>query len=271
MHQNLASGQGNSPREGVYVFGSYIDALTWEMAISKISSWARNDESRYICICNVHSVVTALQDQRFKRIINNADMATADGMPIAWYLRKFGYSNQKRINGPDLMWKYCKVAEKAGYPIYLIGSTEQTIEALKNRLETSFPNLEIAGHISPPFREMSNFEDAQIVKSINDSGAKIVFVGLGCPKQEKWMADNRGKINSVMIGVGAAFDFHAGTAKRAPTWIQKSGLEWCHRLLSDPRRLWKRYLIANTIFLFMLVKEVLSNNSTRGRHRGIVN
>lgn len=244
-------------RKGASVLGSYIDALSWDEAINTIFSWGQNHESRYVAICNVHSVVTALQDKTHSNILNAADMATCDGMPITWSLRKLGYQTQQRINGPDLMWKYCEVAEKAGQKIYFYGSTDDTLRLLKTKLDASFPALKIAEMYSPPFRELTEIEDTEIVKRLNDSGANVIFIGLGCPRQELWMHQHRGKINAVMIGVGAAFNYHAGTIQRAPLWMQNAGLEWLHRLASDPRRLWKRYLVTNSIFIVAIAAQLL--------------
>jgi N-acetylglucosaminyldiphosphoundecaprenol N-acetyl-beta-D-mannosaminyltransferase len=194
-------------------------------------------------------VVTARQDKVFHNALVNADMATPDGMPITWMLRQMGFPKQQRINGPDLMWNYCELAERMNEKIFLYGSTQKTLDNLQRRLSISYPKLVIAGSYSPPFRTLSNEEDAEITERIYSSGANVVFVSLGCPKQELWMQAHRGKINAVMIGVGAAFDYHAGTIKRAPLWMQNHGLEWLHRLYSEPRRLWKRYMVTNSIFI----------------------
>jgi N-acetylglucosaminyldiphosphoundecaprenol N-acetyl-beta-D-mannosaminyltransferase len=204
----------------------------------------------------VHSVVTATQDIQFGRVVSEADMATPDGAPVAWMLRRLGHVNQQRINGPDLMWRYCEQAQYRDESIFLYGGTEETLAALKVKLLAAFPSLKIAGAISPPFRALTAAEDAEIVEQINASGAGVVWVSLGCPKQELWMAAHRGRIHAVMVGVGAAFDYHAGTVKRAPKWMQNAGLEWLHRLSSEPRRLWRRYLFTNTIFIFLALKQL---------------
>jgi N-acetylglucosaminyldiphosphoundecaprenol N-acetyl-beta-D-mannosaminyltransferase len=238
------------PKEdGKMILGCFINAGSWEHTINRIHRWSAAHESRYICICNVHSVVTARQDKVFHNALVNADMATPDGMPITWMLRQMGFPKQQRINGPDLMWNYCELAERMNESIFLYGSTQKTLDNLQRRLSISYPKLVIAGSYSPPFRTLSNEEDAEITERINNSGANVVFVSLGCPKQELWMQAHRGKINAVMIGVGAAFDYHAGTIKRAPLWMQNHGLEWLHRLYSEPRRLWKRYMVTNSIFI----------------------
>jgi N-acetylglucosaminyldiphosphoundecaprenol N-acetyl-beta-D-mannosaminyltransferase len=255
----------NINRNGAKVIDTFIDALSWSDTLEKISAWAQARESRYVCICNVHSVVSASQDDEFRRVVSEADMATPDGMPVAWMLRRLGFANQERINGPDLMWKYCAQAEHSGEVVYFYGSTDATLKLLSDKLLAAFPNLRIGGVYSPPFRALTDAEDEAMVATINASGAGVVFVGLGCPKQEKWMAAHRNRIHAVMIGVGAAFDYHAGTVRRAPLWMQRSGLEWLHRFCSEPSRLWKRYLVTNTLFIFgasrQLVKNVIFRNS----------
>lgn len=244
-------------KHGHTVLGAFIDAVDWSTALSRISVWAAAHESRYVCICNAHSVVTARQDPSFGAVIAQADMATPDGAPVAWVMRKLGFAAQQRINGPDLMWKYCEQVAGRDESIYLYGATEETLAILQTRLKAAFPSLQIAGAYSPPFRALTAEEDEAVVQRINSTGAGTVWVSLGCPKQEKWMAGHRGRINAVMIGVGAAFDYHAGTIQRAPMWMQRNGLEWLHRLCSEPRRLWKRYLITNTLFVWGAFKQLV--------------
>ncbi|MCZ4304589.1 WecB/TagA/CpsF family glycosyltransferase [Zoogloeaceae bacterium G21618-S1] len=239
------------------VLSAPIDVLSWGDAIGRIQHWGDAHESRYVCITNVHSVVTAGQDAVFGRVVREADMATPDGAPVAWMLRKLGFAGQDRINGPDLMLKYCEAAAQRGEAIYLFGGAPETLEKLQAVLRTRFPGLVIAGAHSPPFRALTDEEDADIVSDINASGAGTVWVSLGCPKQEKWMAAHRGRINAVMIGVGAAFDYHAGTIQRAPLWMQRNGLEWLHRLASEPGRLWKRYLVTNTLFVLGAIRQLV--------------
>jgi N-acetylglucosaminyldiphosphoundecaprenol N-acetyl-beta-D-mannosaminyltransferase len=238
------------------VLGAQIDALSWAAAMSRLLGWAHARESRYVTICNVHVVVSASQDAAYRDIINGSDMATPDGAPVAWMLRRLGFVNQSRISGPDLMWALCERAANENLPIYCYGSTDATLALLEARLRAAFPALLITME-SPPFRALTAEEDAAAVARINASCAGIVFVGLGCPKQERWMADHRGRIHAVMIGVGAAFDFHAGTVTRAPTWMRNNGLEWLHRLASEPGRLWKRYLVTNTLFILGAARQLL--------------
>lgn len=237
------------PRKGHSVLGTWIDALFWEDAIDQLIKWGTARESRYVCICNVHSVVTATRDAQFRSALSGADMTTSDGAPIAWALRRLGFPAQERIAGPDLMWRYLREAERLRLKVFLYGSKPETLAKLRASIDETFPGLMLAGMRSPPFNAVTLGQDEADVDEINASGANVVFVGLGCPKQEKWMAAHRGRINAVMVGVGAAFDFHSGTLKRAPLWWQHHGLEWLHRLASEPRRLAPRYLVTNTLFV----------------------
>lgn len=239
------------------VLSAEIDVIDWEGALSRIGAWALAGKSRYVCITNVHSVVTAGRDAEFGQVLAAADMATPDGAPVAWVLRKLGFAGQQRINGPDLMWRYCEQAAGRGESIFLYGGTPETLGILQDKLRAAFPGLQVAGAISPPFRALTATEDAADVERINASGAGTVWVSLGCPKQELWMAAHRGRVNAVMIGVGAAFDYHAGTIQRAPLWMQRNGLEWLHRLASEPGRLWKRYLVTNTLFVVGAARQLL--------------
>lgn len=239
------------------VIGVPIDVLGWDDAVTRIAAWAGQRVSRVVFICNVHSVVTARQDPAFALALAQADLATPDGAPVAWMLRRLGHARQARINGPDLMWRCCADAAARGTLVYLYGGTEEVSARLQQRLRAAFPALRIAGVASPPFRALSADEDAAAVAAINASGAGVVWVSLGCPKQELWMHAHRGRVHAVMVGVGAAFDYHAGTTPRAPRWMQQAGLEWLHRLATDPRRLWRRYLVTNTLFVVAAARQLL--------------
>lgn len=247
-------------RRGAHVLDTHIDAIGWDEVVSRIASWAAHRQSRVVALCNVHSVVTASQEPAFQTVLSQADLALPDGAPVAWALRREGFSEQQRINGPDLTWRYLQVAEQLGQSVFFYGSTQDTLDRLLVTIKASFPKLKIVGMESPPYRELSEDEDQAYVDQINQSGANVLFVGLGCPKQEAWMAAHRGRIKAVMLGVGAAFDYHAGTIQRAPVWMQKIGMEWFHRLLSEPRRLFKRYTVTNSIFIFRMMKNLLLGN-----------
>ncbi len=246
----------SNARSTASVLGANIDAMSWDTALARVLGWAHARESRYVAICNAHVVVSASRDSAYCQVINAADMATPDGAPVAWMLRKQGFVGQPRISGPDLMWTLCERAEREQIGVYCFGSKESTLLLLQARLQKSFPALRSTME-SPPFRSQSAEEDAAVVERINASGAGIVFVGLGCPKQERWMAEHRGRVNAVMLGVGAAFDFHAGTVARAPDWMRNNGLEWLHRFASEPRRLWRRYLVTNTLFVLGAARQLL--------------
>lgn len=240
------------------VVGTPIDVVDWDTALLSVFRWARSRESRVVCICNVHSVTTARDDETLRKAIASADMATPDGAPVAWLLRRLGAAKQARINGPDLLLRCCEAAQDRGESMYFYGASDQTLGLLVANLRHLFPRLTIAGTYSPPYHELTREEDEEIVSMINGSGAQIVWVGLGCPKQEKWMLAHRGRVNAVMIGVGAAFDYHAGTIRRAPPWMRNAGLEWLYRLASEPRRLWRRYLGTNTRFIMLAGRQLLT-------------
>ena len=210
---------------------------------------------KYVCIANVHMLVTARSDIQLFNILKNADIVTSDGMPLVWALKKQGCQNAERVAGPDLTLKLCILASEMDLPVYFFGGTEKSVKALMKCLPQKFPKLKIAGIESPPMLPSKPDIVDSVVNRIEASGAKIVFVGLGCPKQEFWMAEYSKHLPATLIGVGAAFDFLAGTTKRAPLWMQKNGLEWFFRLLSEPRRLWKRYLITNSLFIYYLLQE----------------
>ncbi|MEY3791279.1 MAG: hypothetical protein RLZ09_2115 [Pseudomonadota bacterium] len=234
------------------LFGISIHALSWEQAVSTIMQWTQETRSRVVCACNVHSVISAKADSALKKALQSADMRTPDGAPLAWLMRKIGWPTQQRINGPDLMWKLLSASERLQISVFLLGSTESTLNHLEKKLCIAFPKLPLAGQLSPPFRALTAKEDDELIALISSSGARILFVGLGCPKQEKWMATHRQRLPIVMIGVGAAFDYHAGTLARAPKSWQRAGLEWLYRLAMEPQRLGCRYLVTNTLFLLAL-------------------
>jgi N-acetylglucosaminyldiphosphoundecaprenol N-acetyl-beta-D-mannosaminyltransferase len=249
------------------VLGVPIDVVTDSQAASTIAHWAHHKQSRMVCLCNAHSVVTAGSDPDFLRVLKQADLATADGSPVAWMQRRLGAVGQRRVNGPDLMIDCCAAAAATGEAVFLYGGAQKTLTHLRSALLKRWPSLRIAGAISPPFRPLTPEEDAEIVHTINASGAGIVWVGLGCPKQELWMAEHRGRINAVMVGVGAAFDFHSGIVKRAPRWAREHGLEWLHRLAREPRRLGRRYLTTNFIFMVRAARQLWQRRAAGGFER----
>lgn len=245
-------------RQTVPVLGAPIDVLGWDDVLARIAVWANQRESRVVCFCNAHSVVTYGRDPEFAVALLHADLAAPDGAPVAWMLRLLGHRGQPRLGGPDVMLALLAQAEVNEHGVFLLGSTKETLSALRKRLRGHYPKLQIVGALAPPHRPLTAEEDARVVQHIQRSGAQIVFVGLGCPKQERWMHEHRGRIPAVMLGVGAAFDFHAGALKRAPRWMRRMGLEWLHRFAQEPRRLAWRYVDTNAVFLWRALGQLLS-------------
>lgn len=237
------------------VVGVPIDPLQHAEIAERLMEWAKAGRSSYVCFVNVHSAIHASFDERHHRVLRRADVAAPDGAPIAWTLRRKGHRGQRRIDGPGMMWRLCARSEAEGVKVGLYGSTPSTLEALKRELQSAFPRLEIGYAYSPPFRELLPAEDAAVSEAIARSGVGLLFVGLGCPKQEYWMSRHQGRVPAVMLGVGAAFEFHAGTAPRAPRWMREHGLEWMHRMWTQPRRLWRRYMFSNSVFIVRTAQE----------------
>ncbi len=241
------------------VLGVPIDVVGWDEAVERIMSWGHDRSSRAVYLCNVHVTVTASRDPALAKAIRAGDLVLPDGAPVAWMQRQLGATGQPRIDGPNLMSRVCAAAERDGLSVYLLGGSPDALAALDRQLAGRFPRLAIAGSFSPPYRELAAEDNQRMVAAINASGAGIVFVGLGCPKQELWIAHHKSAVRAVMLGVGAAFDFHAGLKPRAPAWMQNNGLEWLHRLASEPRRLWKRYVFTNTYFVSAAAGQLLGH------------
>jgi N-acetylglucosaminyldiphosphoundecaprenol N-acetyl-beta-D-mannosaminyltransferase len=240
------------------IIDARIDAVTYDEALRMILDWARAGESRYVCAAPLHSVLVAHDSEQFRQVLSEADLVTPDGAPVAWALRKLGNAGQRRVSGPDLMLLVLEAAAKEGLPVALHGSSQECIDILTRDLPKRFPGLQIVYAVSPPFRQLTDAEEADTLSRINASGARLLFVGLGCPKQEQWMHDRKGRVAAVMLGVGAAFDMHAGLLKRAPKWMRTIGLEWFHRLLSEPRRLFHRYVVYCPRFFWLFAKQRIS-------------
>lgn len=209
-------------------------------------------KGKYICVSNVHTTVMSYENPDYLNVQNSADLRIPDGKPLSLVCKKRGFKEASRVTGPELMEELFRIQDLSHY---FYGSTEETLEKLKQNLEIKFPNIKIAGMYSPPFRNLDDDEDKKIIDMINKSGADILWVALGAPKQENWMFKHKDKINALMIGVGAGFDYHAGNIKRAPKWMQKLSLEWLYRLFQDPKRLFKRYLKTNFKFIRLVGKE----------------
>lgn len=232
-----------------------INILNLEQTVEYLDSHLEELRGEYICVSNVHTTVMAYRDKEYCRIQNGSAINLPDGKPLSITQRRYGHAKAERVPGPDLMPLIFAISEKKGYRQYFYGSKPETLECLIANLKRDFPDLQIAGSYSPPFRPLTPDEDLQIIHEINETKPDFIWVGLGAPKQEKWMAQHHKKVTGVMIGVGAGFDFHAGTVKRAPKWMQELCLEWLYRVLQDPKRLLPRYLDTNIFFLYYLRKE----------------
>ena len=240
-----------------HVLGMRVDATSYEHASRAVAEWAARRESRYVCVATVNNVMESFDDHNFRQVMNRADMVTPDGMPLVVALRLLGISDAQRVYGPDLTPAVLRMAEQEGIPVGFYGSTTAVLNRLTDVVRRRFPLLDIAYGFAPPFRPLTPDEDRQVIEDINASGARVLFVGLNTPKQDYWMAAHRGRIHAVMLGVGAAFDFIAGTKKQAPRWMQHCSLEWLFRLSREPRRLWKRYLKHNPRFLVLMLAQLL--------------
>jgi N-acetylglucosaminyldiphosphoundecaprenol N-acetyl-beta-D-mannosaminyltransferase len=241
----------------VDLLGVQVSAINMEQALDAIDHWITAGIQTYVCVTGVHGVMESRRDDNLRRIHNAAGLVTPDGMPLVWWTRWRGWTHTGRVYGPDLLLACCERSITTGYSHYFFGGDEGVADLLARRLAKRFPGLNVAGTCAPPFRALSADEDEALVRRINEAAPDLVWVGLGTPKQEYWMAEHVGRIDApVLIGVGAAFDFHAGLKAQAPRWMQRSGLEWTFRLASEPRRLWRRYLTNNPAFVALTLREM---------------
>ncbi len=242
----------------VNILGVGVSAINMSQALQTIDRWIETRSRNYVCVTGVHGVMESHRDPEIRRIHNQAGMVTPDGMPLVWLSRLMGSRNVNRVYGPDLMLLLCEHSVSRGYRHYLYGGNEGVPEELANRLQIRFPGLQIVGNYSPPFRPLTSREDRKVVDMINHAEPDIVWVGLSTPKQERWMAEHSGRLSApVLIGVGAAFDFHTGRIRQAPKWMQKNGLEWLFRTMMEPRRLWRRYMSNNPGFIALVLLQLL--------------
>lgn len=242
--------------QAVSVIGVPITALSFEGHVDRMLEWASQRESRVVCAANVHMLMEAHRRPEFGTMLRAADLVSPDGMPLVWMMRRLGVPKQGRVAGMDLLPALCRGAAERGISVFFLGSTPEILERMRARLRHEIPGLAIAGMISPPFRAASPEEDAQLVEQIHASGAGLVLVALGCPKQERWMQEHRGRVPAVMVGLGGAFPVYAGIQKRAPEWVRDAGLEWAFRLWQEPGRLWKRYGETNLPFAWLALKQL---------------
>ncbi|MBT1704570.1 WecB/TagA/CpsF family glycosyltransferase [Chryseosolibacter indicus] len=238
-----------------------IDLIRYNNAITSIIALGRAKQAGYACFVNAHMAIEAYKKKTFSQAVNAATFLFADGMPIVKVLRLFYGVKQDRIAGMDFMPSIIKACAENELSVFLFGSTPDVLSAIESRLRILYPAFKIAGRISPSFNEFSEEEAESYVKQINGSNANLVLVGMGCPKQETWMAKYSERINAPLLGVGGAFAVFAGLKRRAPKWMQKLSLEWLYRLIQEPKRMWKRYLFTNTLFIFLIIKEWLQGRA----------
>ena len=235
-----------------------VGAVDLEAALEAVGRWIAARRAAYVCFRDVHGLMLCRDDPELHAIHERADLVAPDGMPLVWAGRLIGVRRIGRVCGPDFLPALCAQGLELGYRHFFYGGGPGVAERLATRLKERFPGLAVAGIHTPPFRPLTDEEDREVVKRINESGADVVWVGLGTPKQERWMAEHRARLRpTVLLGVGAAFDFHAGAVRRAPVWMQRSGLEWLFRLVSEPRRLWRRYLVLAPRFVGLVVLQLL--------------
>jgi N-acetylglucosaminyldiphosphoundecaprenol N-acetyl-beta-D-mannosaminyltransferase len=241
-----------------YILGMKVSPTCYSHASQLVCEWAGRRLSKYVCIACVNNVMEAYDTERFRHAMNQADLVTPDGMPVVWGLRLLGNRDATRVYGPDLTPILLQDAARRGLPVGFYGAAPDTQARLLQVLAKRFPGLQIVYSYSPPFRALTRDEDEQVVRDLNGSGARILFVGLNTPKQDYWMAEHKGRVQAVMVGVGAAFDFLAGSKPQAPRWMMRSGLEWVFRLATEPQRLWKRYLKHNPRFVVLFALQLLA-------------
>lgn len=238
------------------VLGVKVSAINMEDACVAVEETIAQNKKGYVCVCPVSTVMECQNDSVMLKSVNTATVVTPDGMPVVWLGKMKGHNGVSRVYGPDLMLEVCRISAAKGYKNYFYGSNHNVLERLQERLKTLFPGFVVSGAYSPPFRKLSKEEDNEIIRMINETKPDILWVGLGSPKQDIWMYEHKDKLNvAVMLGVGAAFDFISETKLQAPKFMQKIGLEWLFRLSCEPKRLWKRYLIGNPLFIYLICRE----------------
>lgn len=245
-----------SKKDRVNVIGLKLSVCNYDLATKKIVEMVRQNEGGYVCVSTVHMAMEAFDDPVYAKMVNDADLITPDGMPMLWMKKLQGAKDVSQVRGTNLMVNLFSIAEENSFTVGFYGGSQEVLDELSERLEKDFPKLQVSYIYSPPFRPLTEEEDKEVTKNIANSATDILFIGLGCPKQERWMADHSDRIDSVMIGVGAAFNFYAGKTKESPEWMRKVGLEWLFRLVQEPRRLWKRYIILNPRFVWQAMLQL---------------
>ncbi|MGZ6345081.1 MAG: WecB/TagA/CpsF family glycosyltransferase [Candidatus Limnocylindrales bacterium] len=241
--------------ERVDVLGVGVSAIDMPAAVAEIARWVERREQHYVCVTNVHVVMECQRDAGLRRVLNASGLTTPDGMPLVWAAHWAGAADVRRVYGPDLMLEVCALAAARGWSSYFYGGRPGVAERLAANLEARFPGLRVAGIEAPPFRPLTPEEDDAMLARLEAARPDLIWVGLGAPKQEHWMAEHAGRLTApVLLGVGAAFDIHSGTLAQAPAWLQQVGLEWAYRLYREPRRLWRRYLSTNPRFMLAILR-----------------
>jgi N-acetylglucosaminyldiphosphoundecaprenol N-acetyl-beta-D-mannosaminyltransferase len=244
-------------KENIFTFP--ISIGSYQKFIDEIFNLTEHKTSSYDCFANVHMVVEAYHDPQFNSVVKNADIVTPDGQPVAFFLQRLKKINQERVAGLDIFPDLLKEAELRKKSVFFYGATDEILRMIVEKAKRQFPALKIGGSYSPPFRKLTQEEDLNIVDQLNKSNSDLIFVALGCPKQEQWMANHRPQIRGCMLGIGHAFKVYAEISKRSPLWMQRLSLEWVYRLFQEPGRLWKRYFYTNTFFLWLTFKYYLSS------------
>jgi N-acetylglucosaminyldiphosphoundecaprenol N-acetyl-beta-D-mannosaminyltransferase len=239
------------------VIGFPVSALSFNEQVEIIMHWAQMRVSKVVCVANVHMLMEGHWHPKFAQVLLKADLLTPDGMPLVWMASLMKGQPQERVAGMELMQALCKQAQEQEISLFLLGSTPEMLLQVQQRLEQEFPDVQVAGMLAPPFRPLSAAEDEAIANEINNSGAGLVFVSLGCPKQERWMGQHRGQVKAVMVGLGGAFSVYVGEKQWAPELVRRYGMEWCYRLLQEPGRLWKRYATTIPPFVWLAFKQVV--------------
>jgi N-acetylglucosaminyldiphosphoundecaprenol N-acetyl-beta-D-mannosaminyltransferase len=248
----------------VNVLGVRVSAIDLPGAVRTIAGWITARASSYVCVSGVHGVMESQDDSTLLAIHNRAGLVAPDGMPLVWLGRLDGYRHMQRVYGPDLLLACCAESERRGWRHFFYGGGDGVADLLSQRMRQRFPALQVVGTYTPPFRPLTELEEADVVHRIREARADIVWVGLSTPKQERWMAAHVGRVDApVLIGVGAAFDFHAGLKRQAPLWMQRSGMEWLFRLASEPTRLWRRYLTNNPRFVWRIALQQARRTASR--------
>jgi N-acetylglucosaminyldiphosphoundecaprenol N-acetyl-beta-D-mannosaminyltransferase len=238
------------PRVHVVALG--VSVIDLGSAVERVLQWSALHASRYLCLANVHMVMESFDTPAFAALVNGADLVLSDGMPLVWAQRLLGQREASRVPGPELTETVLDRAARVGIPVGFYGGSPETLAKLLGSVRSRWPDLHVAVSIAPPFRPLTPEEDAEYTRRIAESGARVLFVGIGCPKQERWMAEHVERVPCVMLGVGQAFDLLSGTKRDAPRWMQAAGLGWLFRLSREPRRLWRRYAANNPRFLALL-------------------